>query len=96
MSSKFNVGRRAPFVAASLSFLLYWASLPPSWFGWAVFFVPAVWAATVFNPNFVAFVRRNRGNGKDAEVGEEGQTGKKRRFARSRRLARFVGRVFFG
>lgn len=96
MSSKFCVGRRAPFVAASLSFFLYWASLPPSWGGWAVFLVPTVWAATVFNPDFAAFVRRN---GKNAQVGENGGesgTGKKRRFRRTRRFARFLGRVFFG
>lgn len=96
MSSKFNVGRRAPFVAASLSFLLYWASLPPSWIGWAVFLVPAVWAATVFNPDFCAFVRQN---GKNAQVegnSEKSETGKKRRLGRTRRFARFLGRVFFG
>ncbi|MBQ6826500.1 MAG: hypothetical protein IJO46_00675 [Thermoguttaceae bacterium] len=96
MSSKFNVGRRAPFVAASLSFFLYWVSLPPSWIGWAVFLVPAVWAATVFNPDFAAFVRQN---GKNAQVegnSEKSETGKKRPFRRTRRLARFLGRVFFG
>lgn len=96
MSSKFYVGRRAPFVAASLSFLLYWASLPPSWFGWAVFLVPSVWAATVFNPDFAAFVRRNDKNAQDAKNGEESETGKKQRFRSIRRFARFFGRVFFG
>ena len=96
MSSKFNVGRRAPFVVASLSFFLYWASLPPSWIGWAVFLVPTVWAATVFNPDFVAFVRRNAKNAATAGNGENSEIGKKRRFARTRRLARFVGRVFGG
>lgn len=96
MSSKFNVGRRAPFVVASLSFLLYWASLPPSWVGWAVFLAPTVWAATVFNPRFAALVRRNRASAEIAGINEDGQTGKKRRFAKSRRLARFVGRVFLG
>ncbi len=93
MSSKFNVGRRAPFAAASLSFLLYWASLPPSWIGWAVFLVPSVWAATVFNPDFCAFVKRS---GKNAKVAENGETEKKRRFRRTRRFARLLGRVFFG
>ena len=96
MSSKFNVGRRAPFVVASLSFFLYWASLPPSWIGWAVFLVPTVWAATVFNPDFVAFVWRNANNAATAGNGENSEIGKKRRFARTRRLARFVGRVFGG
>lgn len=99
MSSKFNVGRRTPFVAASLSFFLYWASLPPSWIGWAVFLVPTVWAATVFNPDFCAFVKRsgkNTGVAQVAKNGEEGETGKKRRFRRTRRFARFLGRVFFG
>lgn len=96
MSSKFNLGRRAPFVAASLSFLLYWASLPPSWIGWAVFLVPTVWAATVFNPRFAAFVWRSRESAGTAGNSEDGQAGKKRRFRRTRLLARFVGRVFFG
>jgi len=102
MSSKFNVGRRAPFAAASLSFLLYWASLPPSWIGWAVFLVPSVWAATVFNPDFCAFVKRSGKNAEAAKVAENGENGKndetekKRRFRRTRRLARFLGRVFFG
>ncbi|MBQ2789634.1 MAG: hypothetical protein IJE97_08345, partial [Thermoguttaceae bacterium] len=105
MSSKFNVGRRAPFAAASLSFLLYWASLPPSWIGWAVFLVPSVWAATVFNPDFCAFVKRSdknagaakvAGNGEKSENGKNGETEKKRRFRRTRRFARFLGRVFFG
>ncbi|MBQ1278533.1 MAG: hypothetical protein IIY07_07805, partial [Thermoguttaceae bacterium] len=96
MSSKFNLGRRAPFVAASLSFLLYWASLPPSWIGWAVFLVPTVWAATVFNPRFAAFVRRSSESAETAGNSEDGQAGKKRRFRRTRLLARFVGRVFFG
>ncbi|MBQ7111832.1 MAG: hypothetical protein IJO06_11520 [Thermoguttaceae bacterium] len=96
MSSKFCVGRRAPFVAASLSFFLYWASLPPSWFGWAVFLVPTVWAATVFNPDFAAFVRRNVKSALVAENSEESETGKKRRLGIIRRFARFLGRVFFG
>lgn len=96
MSSKFCVGRRAPFVAASLSFFLYWTSLPPSWVGWAVFLVPTVWAATVFNPDFAAFVRRNGKNAQVEENSEENGTGKKRRFRRTRRFARFLGRVFFG
>lgn len=93
MSSKFNVGRRAPFVAASLSFFLYWASLPPSWIGWAVFLVPSVWGATVFNPDFCAFVKRS---GENAEVAKNSETGRKRRFERTRCFARFLGRVFFG
>ncbi len=96
MSSKFCVGRRAPFVAASLSFFLYWASLPPSWFGWAVFLVPTVWAATVFNPDFAVFVCRNGKNAQVAEDSEESETGKKRRLGIIRRFARFLGRVFFG
>ncbi|MBQ2849055.1 MAG: hypothetical protein IJE77_01125, partial [Thermoguttaceae bacterium] len=105
MSSKYCVGRRAPFVAASLSFFLYWASLPPSWIGWAVFLVPTVWAATVFNPDFCAFVKRSdknagaakvAGNGEKSENGKNGETEKKRRFRRTRRFARFLGRVFFG
>lgn len=96
MSSKFNVGRRAPFVAASLSFLLYWASLPPSWIGWAVFLVPSVWAATVFNPDFCAFFKRSGKNAEVAQVAKNSETGEKRRFRRTRRLARFLGRVFFG
>lgn len=102
MSSKFCVGRRAPFAAASLSFLLYWASLPPSWIGWAVFLVPSVWAATVFNPDFCAFFKRSGKNAEAAKVAENGKNGKngevekKRRFRRTRRLARFLGRVFFG
>lgn len=93
MSSKFNVGRRAPFVAASLSFFLYWASLPPSWIGWAVFLVPSVWGATVFNPDFCAFVKRS---GENAGVAKNSETGRKRRFERTRCFARFLGRVFFG
>ncbi|MBQ9126990.1 MAG: hypothetical protein IJY15_04425, partial [Thermoguttaceae bacterium] len=99
MSSKFCVGRRAPFVAASLSFFLYWASLPPSWIGWAVFLVPTVWAATVFNPDFCAFVKRSCKNAEpaqDAKNSEKEETEKKRRFWLTRRLARFLGRVFFG
>ncbi|MBP3558722.1 MAG: hypothetical protein J6K20_13615 [Thermoguttaceae bacterium] len=99
MSSKFCVGRRAPFVAASLSFFLYWASLPPSWIGWAVFLVPTVWAATVFNPDFCVFVKRSGENAGVAQVAknsEESETGKKRRFRLTRLLARFLGRVFFG
>lgn len=96
MLLKFNVGRRAPFVAAFLSFLLYWASLPPSWIGWAAFLVPGVWAATIFNSGFNAFVGRNSKNAATAGNSEDGEAGKKRRFAKSRRLARFFGRVFFG
>ncbi len=96
MSSKFCVGRRVPFVAASLSFFLYWASLPPSWFGWAVFLVPTVWTATVFNPDFAAFVRRNGKNAQVAKNSEESEARKKRRFRRTRRFARFLGRVFWG
>ncbi len=96
MSSKFCVGRRAPFAAASLSFLLYWASLPPSWIGWAVFLVPTVWAATVFNPDFCVFVKRSGKNAQVRKNGEENEAGKKGRFWRTRRFARFLGRVFFG
>lgn len=96
MSSKFNVGRWARFVAASLSFFLYWASLPPSWIGWAVFLVPAVWAATVFNPDFNVFVERSGKNASIAQNSEESEAGKKRRLGRIWRLARFLGRVFFG
>lgn len=61
MSSKINLGRWAPFAVAASSFFLYWAALPPSWIGWAIFLVPAVWAATVFNPDFAA-ARQNGGN----------------------------------
>lgn len=99
MSSKFCVGSRAPFVAASLSFLFYWASLPPSWIGWAVFLVPSVWAATVFNPDFCAFVKRsgkNAGPAQEMKNSEKGETGKKRRLGLIRRFTRFGGRVFFG
>ncbi|MBR4834848.1 MAG: hypothetical protein IKU86_11040 [Thermoguttaceae bacterium] len=104
MSSKFNVGRFAPFVAAFGAFFLYWAALPPSWSGWAVFFVPAVWAATVFNPEFAAWRRRSSGgafpfgrqNGESRENDKSRQGGEKRRFRRTRRFARFIGRVFFG
>lgn len=99
MSSKYCVGRRAPFVAASLSFLLYWASLPPSWVGWAVFLVPTVWAATVFNPEFCAWVKRNgkkTGFAQETKNRENGETRRKRRFRLTRRFARFLGRVFFG
>ncbi|MBR4104862.1 MAG: hypothetical protein IKK39_12490 [Thermoguttaceae bacterium] len=79
-----------------MSFFLYWASLPPSWIGWAVFLVPSVWAATVFNPDFCAFVKRSGKNAEVAKVAENGETEKKRRFRRTRRFARFLGRVFFG
>ena len=99
MSSKYCVGRRAPFVAASLSFFLYWASLPPSWIGWAVFLVPTVWAATVFNPEFCAWVKRNgkkTGFAQETKNSENGETRRKRRFRLTRRFARFLGRVFFG
>lgn len=134
MSSKINLGRWAPFAVAASSFFLYWAALPPSWIGWAIFWVPAVWAATVFNPGFAAArqngenrrknekesafdERENDGNRRFGEfaltlterssagvakferterTSEGAKFGKKKRFRRTRRFGRFVGRVFFG
>ncbi len=82
MSSKINLGRWAPFAVAASSFFLYWAALPPSWIGWAIFLVPAVWAATVFNPDFAAARqnRENRRKGEKESAFDERGNGENRRF----------------
>lgn len=80
MSSKINLGRWAPFAVAS-SFFLYWAALPPSWIGWAIFLVPAVWAATVFNPDFAAACQNgeNRRKGEKESAFDERENGENQR-----------------